>query len=267
MAYLDYRLTPIYSLHSCAIYCFPLCCLISTGVKAQQVFAHNDYEKAQPLTQALAARADFIEADLYLRNGQLVVAHTPQQADTTSRTLESLYIKPIVALFSKHQGRISTDRRYVISLALDFKDKPEEIFPVLLPLLESNLVAFNRSLSPMAVRVVISGNRPRPEHYLDQPAYLYFDGRPSELYDEETAKRVALISDNFRSYARWDGTGDVPDDDKAKLKRIIKRAHDTGCPIRFWNAPDTPEAWKKLHKLGIDIINTDKVAECAAAVK
>ncbi len=240
---------------------------LSSSIKAQQVFAHNDYEKPQPLTRALAAKADFVEADVYLRNGQLIVAHMPKEADTATRTLESLYIKPIVALFEKNQGKISPDRRYAITLALDFKDKPEEILPKLLPLLEANLAVFSRSITPQAVRIVISGNRPRPEHYLDHPAYLFFDGRPSELYDEETAKRVALISDNFRSYARWDGTGDVPDDDKAKLKRIIKRAHDTGCPIRFWNAPDTPDAWKKLYKLGIDIINTDKVAECAAVMK
>jgi alkaline phosphatase len=246
---------------------FVLCFTLSLQVKAQQVFAHNDYEKPQPLTQALAAKADFIEADLYLRNGQLVVAHTPQQADTTSRTLQNLYIKPIVALFEKNQGRVSADRKYTFTLALDFKDKPEELFPLLLPMLENNLAAFNRSMSPQAIRVVISGNRPRIEHMFDYPSYIFFDGRPSELYDEETAKRIALISDNFRSYARWDGNGDVPDDDKAKLKRIIKRAHDTGCPIRFWNAPDNPNAWKKLYKLGVDVINTDKVVECAAALK
>ena len=244
-----------------------LATILSTGVKAQQVFAHNDYEKPQPLTQALAVQADFIEADLYLRNGKLVVAHTLQQADTASRTLENLYLNPIIALFQKHQDRISSDRRYTTTLVLDLKDKAEDILPKLLTLLESNLVVFSRAVSPMAVRVVISGNRPRAEHMLDYPNYIFFDGRPSELYDEETARRVALISDNFRSYARWDGTGDVPDDDKAKLKRIIKRAHETGCPIRFWNAPDHPEAWKKLYKLGIDVINTDKVAECAAAVK
>ncbi|MEZ0540298.1 glycerophosphodiester phosphodiesterase [Fibrella arboris] len=241
--------------------------VLSSFANAQKVFAHNDYEKPRPLTKAIEARADFIEADIYLRNGQLVVAHLPKEADTATRTLESLYIKPIIALFEKNQGRISTDRKYAPSLVLDVKDKVDDVLPKLLPLLENNLAAFSRSVSPMAVRIVITGNRPRPEFYLDQPTYLFFDGRPSELYDDETAKRVALISDNFRSYARWDGTGDVPDDDKAKLKRIIKRAHDTGCPIRFWNAPDTPDAWKKLYKLGIDIINTDKVAECTQVMK
>lgn len=232
-----------------------------------QVFAHNDYEKPQPLTAAIAQRADYIEADVFVRNGKLVLGHTPAEADTAKRTLEETYLKPIVALFGQNKDRVSPDRRYTFSLMIDAKDKAEEVMPLLQALLEQNLTIFNRNMMPLAIRVVVSGNRPRPEQLLDYPTFLFFDGRPSELYDDETVKRVAIISDNFRSYARWDGTGEIGDDDKAKLKRIIKRAHEAGCPIRFWNAPDNPVAWKQLRKLGVDIMNTDKVAECVAAVR
>ena len=237
------------------------------GLAQPQVFAHNDYEKPQPLTAAIAQKADYIEADVFVRNGQLVLGHMPAEADTSKRTLENVYLKPIVALFAKNKDRVSPDRRYTFSLMIDAKDKADEVIPLLRALLEQHLTVFNRSGSPTAIRVVISGNRPRPEQLLDHPAFIFFDGRPSELYDDETVKRVALISDNFRSYARWDGTGEISDDDKAKLKRIIKRAHEAGCPIRFWNAPDNPVAWKQLRKLGVDIMNTDKVAECVAAVR
>jgi glycerophosphoryl diester phosphodiesterase len=238
------------------------------SLKAQPlVFAHNDYEKPRPLTEALAARADFIEADVFLRNGQLVLAHTPAEADTTRRTLDGTYLKPLGTLFEQHKGRVSPDRKYTPTLVIDVKDKVDEVLPKLQALLEQQLVIFSRSFNPLAVRVVISGNRPRPENLLDFPPHIFFDGRPSELYDDETVKRVALISDSFRSYSRWDGTGEIGEEDKAKLKRIIKRAHQAGCPIRFWNAPDTPNAWKQLRKLGVDILNTDKVAECVAEVR
>jgi glycerophosphoryl diester phosphodiesterase len=237
------------------------------GLAQPQVFAHNDYEKPQPLTAAIAQKADYIEADVFVRNGQLVLGHTPAEADSAKRTLETVYLKPIVALFAQNKGHVSPDRRYTFSLMIDAKDKAEEVIPLLRALLEQNLTIFNRNMTPLAIRVVVSGNRPRPEQLLDYPAFLFFDGRPSELYDDETVKRVALISDNFRSYARWDGTGEISDDDKAKLKRIIKRAHQAGRPIRFWNAPDNPVAWKQLRKLGVDIMNTDKVAECVASVR
>lgn len=240
---------------------------LASATSAQQLFAHNDYEKSPPLTNALTARADFIEADVFLRNGQLVLAHTPAEADTAKRTLEGTYLTPLSTLFIQNNGRVSTDRRYAPTLVIDVKDKMEEVLPLLQTMLEKQLVAFSRNNSPQAVRVVVSGNRPRLENFLDFPTYLFFDGRPSELYDDETVKRVALISDNFRSYARWDGTGDISDEDRAKLKRIIKRAHDAGCPIRFWNAPDNANAWKQLRKLGVDVINTDKVADYRAFSK
>ena len=76
-----------------------------------------------------------------------------------------------------------------------------------------------------------------------------------------------MISDNFQSYSRWDGTGDIPEADRDKLKRVIKRAHNDNKPMRFWGIPDMPNAWKQVKKLGVDIITTDKVAEAAQATR
>jgi hypothetical protein len=137
----------------------------------------------------------------------------------------------------------------------------------LLTQVQNYLTAFNRKASPLAIQLIISGNRPKPEQYFDQSTMLQFDGRPSEVYDDETLQRVGIISDSFLNYSRWNGTGDISDADKEKLKRIIKRAHQQNKLIRFWAAPDTPEGWKQLRKLGADIINTDHVAEATQALK
>lgn len=229
--------------------------------------AHNDYAQPRPLADAIDHRADFIEADVFLVDNKLVVAHTRAEIDT-SRTLEKLYVAPIAERFAAHKNeRISRERAYTFSLVIDNKDDAEAVLPRLQELLQRHLVLFSYPNNPLAIRVVVSGNRPKPDRYLDFPSYLFFDGRPSEIYDDETLRHVAMISDNFRNYSRWDGTGTLPDADRDKLKRIIRRAHDEGKPIRFWGAPDTPNAWKQLRKLGVDIINTDKVAEARAFLK
>jgi hypothetical protein len=49
-----------------------------------------------------------------------------------------------------------------------------------------------------------------------------------------------MISDNFRLYSRWDGMGDLPDADREKLKRVIKRAHSDNKPIRSGPFPTHP---------------------------
>ncbi len=232
---------------------------------AQQIHAHNDYEKPEPFLNAYKHRADFIEADVWLQNGRLVVAHDKPTA--AAPTLDSLYIRPIARLFAENDGKVSPDRKYTFGLMIDIKDSYEEVLPKLLELLKTHVTAFNRSGNALAVQVIISGNRPRPDTFLDYPLLIQFDGRPSELYGEETLRRVALVSDSFRSYSRWNGTGELSEQDEDKLKRVIKRAHKDGKPIRFWAIPDTPDAWKRLKKIGVDIINTDHVAEATEALK
>ena len=231
---------------------------------AQKIHAHNDYAQPRPFMGAYEQRADFIEADVWLQNGKLVVAHDKPQANAP--TLDSLYLKPIVKLFEQNKGKPSSDRDYTFSLVIDIKDSPADVLPILLALLQESLTSFNRAANAKAVQVIVSGNRPKIDTYLDYPL-LQFDGRPSEVYDQETLRRVALISDNFRSYSRWDGVSELSDDDRDKLKRVIKRAHSDSKPIRFWAIPDTPNGWKQLKKLGVDIINTDKVAECVQAIR
>ena len=239
--------------------------VVSTSATfAQKIHAHNDYAQPHPFVDAYTQRADFIEADVWLLNGKLVVSH--EKPTSNSPTLDSLYLKPIERLFQLNKDKPSPDRDYTFCLVIDVKEKPAEVLPILVTLLQENLSCFNRLANAKAVQVIISGERPKIPAYFDYPL-LQFDGRPSEVYDEETLQHVALISDNFRSYAHWDGNGDIPDDDRDKLKRVIKRAHNDKKPIRFWAIPDTPNGWKQLKKLGVDIINTDKVAECVQVMR
>jgi len=230
-----------------------------------KIHAHNDYEKPVPLQTALDNHADYIEADVWLVEGKLMVAHERKEINP-ARTLDSLYLNPIVRLFAQHKGRISSDRTYSPALVIDLKDKFDEVWPVLQAQLSKHIDTFNPLSNPNGMQVIVSGNRPRIELMLDYPLFIKFDGRSTEIYDDDTSKRIALISDSFLNYSRWDGNGDLPDADREKLKRIIRRAHDQKKMIRFWATPDNPNAWKQLRKLGVDVLNTDKVAECRASL-
>jgi glycerophosphoryl diester phosphodiesterase len=249
-------------------YCLLLILLLPvSSTLAQKIHSHNDYAKVRPFLEAYEQRADFIEADVWLRNGKLVVSHEkPETLSLAPPTLDSLYIQPIVRLFQQYKDKPSSDRDYTFALVIDVKENPAEVLPKLIKMLQEHLVCFNRLANAKAVQVVISGERPKINTFLDYPL-LQFDGRPSEVYDEETLQRVAMISDNFRSYSRWEGIGDIADEDRDKLKRVIKRAHNDNKPFRFWGIPDTPNGWKQLKKLGVDVINTDKVTEAVQAMR
>lgn len=242
-----------------------ICWVFTTELVAQKILAHNDYAQPRPFVTAYEQRADYIEADVWLQNGKLVVVH--DKPEVVAPTLDSLYLTPIARLFSQYTDKVSQNRDYTFGLVIDVKDVATDVLPKLITDLQARLPCFNRSANPRAVQIIISGNRPKIDTFLDYPLLVQFDGRPSEVYDDETLKRVALISDNFQSYSRWDGTGDLPDADRDKLKRVIKRAHSDNKPFRFWGTPDTPNAWKQLKKVGVDIISTDKVTEAVQAIR
>ena len=115
---------------------------------------------------------------------------------------------------------------------------------------------FDRSVNTKAVQLVISGDRGSLSKWTTYPSYIFFDGRPNEIYDSAMLQRIALISDS------WIGYNLPPIDDHQRLKDVVKKVHDMGKLLRLWASPDNPDSWKLQQQLGIDIINTDKVEEC-----
>ena len=51
--------------------------------------------------------------------------------------------------------------------------------------------------------------------------------------------------------------------DMATLRKIVKHSDDRDVLLRFWDAPDTPEAWKLLSQAGVQLINSDHLREFA----
>ena len=231
--------------------------LIATGYQltAQpRIHAHNDYQQPLPLTNALRNNVFSIEADVYLRNGQLVVAHDAKDV-AAAPSLDSLYLQPIIRLFKKHHGRISTSKTYSPVLMIDCKESGEAVIAALIKLVTPHRSVFDRSVNAMAVQLVISGNRGAVSTWAACPSYIFFDGRPTEMYDSATLQRVAFISDNYNNYVS-------KEDSVSRIQQLVKKVHGMGKLLRLWASPDNAASWSRLQQLGVDIINTDKVAEC-----
>jgi glycerophosphoryl diester phosphodiesterase len=231
-----------------------LCCRFSFSQTL--IHAHNDYEKPSPLFTALENKVFNVEADVYLENGVLLVAHEKKDLKP-ERTLKALYIDPIVKLFATHKGTISADKSYKVNLVVDIKEKGDQVIQELVKLLEPYRKYFDRKQNPNAVQLVLSGDRTPVQKWTSYPSFIAFDGRPYEVYDKKTLQRVAFISD---SYGKYINRQDLSNMDS--VTNTVARVHALKKPIRFWGAPDNEEMWNKLIKLHVDIINTDKVADC-----
>src|SRR6185295_6693649 len=67
--------------------------------------AHNDYEHVRPLLDALDHGYCSVEADVWLVNGQLLVAHDLKDAKP-ERTLQAMYLDPLRARVARNAGKV-----------------------------------------------------------------------------------------------------------------------------------------------------------------
>jgi hypothetical protein len=67
--------------------------------------AHNDYLHPRPLLDALDAGLTSVEADVWLAEGDLLVAHDRSDA-RSARTLRTLYLEPLRRIVRERSGRV-----------------------------------------------------------------------------------------------------------------------------------------------------------------
>jgi hypothetical protein len=72
-----------------------------------KAFAHNDYWHNRPLYDALDHGFLNVEADIYLRDDELLVAHILPSFQKR-RTLEQLYLKPLLDYYKGDNKEINT---------------------------------------------------------------------------------------------------------------------------------------------------------------
>jgi len=183
-----------------------------------------------------------------------------------ARSLEALYLKPLAERVKANNGSVYQTKA-PFHLMIDFKADGAATYAALKKLLAKYrfiLTEFTAdSTKTGAVTIVISGSRPRQVMEKEPKRWAGYDGRVSDLDKKASRHFMPWISDSWRSHFKWRGKGNFPENEKAKLKNIVKRAHQNGQKVRFWAAPDNPETWAVLYENGVDFINTDQIENLA----
>jgi hypothetical protein len=229
--------------------------------------AHNDYEHARPLFEALECGFGSIEADVHLVGGALLVGHDAKDLKP-ARTLEALYLAPLRARVREQGGRVYRGGPTIV-LLVDVKTGAEATYAALDAVLREYAEVLTRfangEVRPGAITVIVSGNRARATMAAQAVRYAALDGRIEDLTGPATSDAgpalIPLVSDNWAKVFGGKWTEPMPADVAAKLKALVAAAHARGQLIRFWNTPDTPAVWRALLAAGVDLINTDRLAE------
>lgn len=207
--------------------------------------SHNDYEQPRPLLDALALGFDSIEADIWLVDGRLLVAHEAEQV-RPERTLESLYLDPLRE-WVKQPGR-------PLILLIDVKTEAAATYAAL----DAVLAEYPELTA--RVRCIVSGNRAREVMAAQPHRRAALDGRLDDLATDAPADLIPLVSDNWAKFFTWCGDGDFPAADRERLRQFVAQAHAQHRLLRFWNTPNRPGVWRELRAAGVDVIGTDDLA-------
>lgn len=244
--------------------------VLSTGIAAAQpatyttsnAHSHNDYSQKVPFVTAYKQQFGSIEADVFYVAGQvsLLVGHTEQEIKRRPRTLDSLYLEPIIAAIQRNNGHVYADSTRTLQLMIDLKTDAGPTLEALVRTLQRYPVLQQRK----DFRILISGNKPDPTEFKSYPSFILFDANLGENYPAEAMEKIGMISAAFDEYSKWKGKGDMPENDIARLKADIDKAHHAGKRVRLWALPDVPAAWAQMKKLGVDFINTDRIDQLAA---
>jgi hypothetical protein len=230
--------------------------------------AHNDYWHSRPLYDALDHGFTSVEADVWLKEGKLLVGHSEDELGS-GRTLQSLYLNPLKETVQKNGGTVYPGYPHEFILWVDIKSDGESTYLAVHKVLsqyKDMLTQFNlKGVKAGAVTVIISGNRPRALMENQPVRYAGYDGRLSDLGSDTSPQFMPVISDNWTKYFTWQGKGPMPEEERAKLHAIVSTAHAHGQKVRFWATPDEPSPerdalWKELMKADVDLINTDDLA-------
>lgn len=240
-----------------------LSCAAEPPKPLSQAHAHNDYEHAQPLFDAVDHGFCSVEADIWLMPEGLLVGHDRKDL-RPGRTLQSLYLNPLRERIQANGGHVYRGGP-TFYLLIDVKTDAEPTYATL----DKALAGYADILSavrdgkeePKAVSVVLSGNRAIDTIAKQPVRYVGIDGRPETLDTNPAANLFPWISANWTLLFGWKGDGTIPAAEKQKLTDLVQRAHAQGRKVRFWATAEKEAVWKELLAAGVDYINTDKLDE------
>lgn len=236
---------------------FGLLFLFPVLLFAQQDFklhSHNDYLRNVPFWEAFGAGAASIEVDVILQNGKLMVAHEVETIKP-EWTLRSLYFEPI-----QEAVKLGMIDRFDFHLLLDSKTEGYSTLEAIIKdAVDFEEILFSKQ-NPTGLKLIISGNRPKPEDYTKYPEWVFFDYQSKTLTSDLPWEKIGMVSLSFRQFSVWNGKGRIVAAEKRKLDEFVALVHSFQRPVRFWGSPDSKSAWKAFYDMGVDYINTDQPA-------
>lgn len=217
------------------------------------------------------------------------VGHEPD-ALTPKRTLDSLYIQPILSTLHRQNpqteftqpgeqnGVYDTSSGQTLYFFIDIKTALDETWPAVLAALEPLrsgdwLTTYDgKNLRRNPITVIGTGNTQLSTVLATSPRDIFFDAPLALLnttkYASLSENESPIASTNFAEVFGDVKKREFNDTQLATLRGQLDVAHDKGILARYWNQPAYPigtrnAVWRILWDEGTDFINVDDLKGAA----
>jgi hypothetical protein len=227
--------------------------------------SHNDYWQKPPLFKALSMGYTYIEADILLIKNRLVVAHRRPLRPSKTKDLTEMYLDPLFKIYNE-KGYFYKDHPSPIFLMIDIKTGAEETYEKLLEVIkpyESMLTQFVDGVEiPGGITLIITGNRPVETIAAERDRWVAIDGRPLDLGKGYPLNLMPMVSEKYSTILGWTTTfGPKSPKNILKVQDFVSKVQAEGRLTRLWKIPEKRESWNWLTYHGIDLLNTDNLAD------
>lgn len=225
-------------------------------------YSHNDYCHKRPLMDALDNGFTYVEADIYLRNSKLIVAHI-LPCFKKNRTLEDLYLKPLLNYMEPTNKNLFTANNYSITLMIDIKSDADRTYKALILLLDkykSILSEYNNGdVTTRSVTIVITGHKAYKLIKGSCNRLVFLDENLKQAANDSSSNLYQVASCKYSKILQWKGKGAISEEEIQRLDYFVTEAHKNGRKVRLWASPENKVVWRQLLKSNVDLINTNKL--------
>lgn len=255
------------------------------GIDPIPCHSHNDYTRAVPLYEAIAAGCTGVEADVWPTNAtgtpDLLVGHKSRNLKV-SRTLRSLYVDPLLDILHNQQSNSSsaTDPVGIFDespntttvLLIDFKADAKTIWPILMAQLdalrkEDWLSYWNGSgITSRPLTIVVTGNANFSDILALNGSHrdVFFDAPLAELESKYNASTSLYASSSMKHALGIVLPTGFRKSQMSTMQGQISKAQSLGLRSRYWSTPSWPVSWRNsvwttLVDQGVGMLNVDQL--------
>jgi hypothetical protein len=222
--------------------------------------SHNDYEQRSPLFDAVRAGFRSVEADVWLREREVVVSH---ESSLSRGSLEDLYLVPLQERVDR-LGSVNGDGR-PFYLWIDLKESRPELTDALHALLARYpmLTVFtDEAVVQGPVIAILTGDEEAKTRYTNGHRVRLACRDSNEFGPEDAAadRRWTWYALPWHDVVEGDERGSRLVLAYGRLRAIVAKAHQLGRRLRLYDVPERREAWSAALGAGVDLISTDQIS-------